>query len=308
MTTQFITPEEIAARSRVEPPYLHLPVRDTVFADRAVRLRSLAAGHAMAPYLEFVALVADAQHAELATRPAPPLPDAAALSRAHEHGMPPLAVASLHRDAGWRTSFRRIVAAVAARCAPTQAAVLAAIETLDDASLEVQADKLLGGTPFELDRAAAPLIGAALQVCWVDLVTRLPADSFVRLDVPGVCPCCGSRPVASIVRLAAEVSGYRYVACSLCAAQWHLVRVKCAHCDSTAGIHYQGIDGTPQVVKAECCDECGSYLKIMTMEKDPQVDPVADDLAAVALDLLMADTDKTACGVNLMLIHGDAAE
>jgi FdhE protein len=308
MTTQFITPEEIAARPRVEPPYLHLPTRDSVFADRAARLRGLAVGHALAPYLEFVALIADAQHAELATREAPALPDAAALARAREHGMPPLAVASLIRESGWRTSFRNIVAAVAARCAPAQAALLAALETLDDTTLEAQADKLLSSTPFELDRAAAPLIGAALQVYWVDMVTRLPVDSFVRLDVPGVCPCCGSRPVASIVRLAAEVSGYRYVVCSLCAAQWHLVRVKCGHCDSTAGIHYQGIEGTPQTVKAECCDECGSYLKIMTMEKDPLVDPVADDLAAVALDILMADTGKIAAGVNLMLIHGDAEE
>jgi FdhE protein len=308
MTTQFITPEEIASRSRVEPPYLQLPMRDSVFADRAARLRSLAAGHAMAPYLEFVALIADAQHAELATRLPPPLPDATSLERAREHGMPPLAVASLIRDAGWRTSFRNIVASVAARCAPAQAALLAGIAVLDDAAMETQADKLLSSTPFELDRAAAPLIGAALQVYWVDMVGRLPAAAFVRLDVPGVCPCCGSRPVASIVRLGAEVSGYRYVVCSLCAAEWHLVRVKCAHCDSTAGIHYQGIEGTPQTVKAECCDECGSYLKIVSMEKDPLVDPVADDLAAVALDILMADTSKIACGVNLMLIHGDAGE
>ena len=308
MKTPFITPEEIAARPRVEAAYLLLPARDSVFADRAARLRSLAAGHAMAPYLEFVALIADAQQAELAARPAPPPPAAAALDLAREHGMPPLAVASLARDAGWRASFRRIVAAVAGRCAPAQAALLGPIGALDDATLEAQADKLLANTPFELDRAAAPLVGAALQVHWVDLATRLPADAVVRLDVPGICPCCGSRPVASIVRLAPEVSGYRYVACSLCAAQWHLVRVKCAHCNSTAGIHYQGIEGTPQVARAECCDECGSYLKIVSMEKDPLADPVADDLAAVALDLLMADTGKTACGVNLMLIHGDAAE
>ena len=75
------------------------------------------------------------------------------------------------------------------------------------------------------------------------------------------------------------------------------------------GISYQAIDdGTPsekKAVKAEVCEECGTYLKICYMDRDPQVEPVADDLASLALDLLVADTGKRSSGINFMLIHGD---
>ena len=88
-----------------------------------------------------------------------------------------------------------------------------------------------------------------------------------------------------------------------------MVRIKCTNCESTKGISYQSIDdGTPaaeQVVRAECCDECGTYLKIVSMERDPGAEPTADDLATVALDLLVNDTGKESSGVNFMLIHGD---
>ncbi len=223
--------------------------------------------------------------------------------------MPPVAVGSAPRDPRWRGVFRRIVASVAAACEPAQAAPLAAIAALDDAALEAQADKLLSATTFGLDRAAAPLIGAALQVEWVDRVTSLAEDAYARVDVPGICPCCGSRPTAGLVRIGAEVTGYRYLVCSLCMAQWHLVRIKCAHCDSTKGIHYQALDtGAPPVVKAECCDECGMYVKLAYMDKDPHVDATADDLATLSLDLLVAETGKVAYGIDLMLVHGDAED
>jgi FdhE protein len=188
---------------------------------------------------------------------------------------------------------------------------IVALEGSHDELYEAQASKLLHGITFGLDIAAAPLIGAALQVYWVHLVAMLGDTSFARIDVPHVCPCCGSHPVASIVRVGAG-GGHRYLQCSLCAAEWHMVRIKCTHCESTKGIRYQSIENNQtsdqHAVKAECCDECGSYLKIMYMEQDSMVDPVADDLATIALDLLVAETGKSSSGVNFMLIHGDAGD
>jgi FdhE protein len=61
-------------------------------------------------------------------------------------------------------------------------------------------------------------------------------------------------------------------------------------------------------VKAECCDACGHYLKIFSMETAPEIEPVADDLASVALDLLVAETGKTPTGLNLMLLYGDPGD
>jgi FdhE protein len=44
------------------------------------------------------------------------------------------------------------------------------------------------------------------------------------------------------------------------------------------------------------------------MEKDPDLDPVADDLASIALDLLVSETGKTSAGINLMLLYGDPGD
>jgi FdhE protein len=59
-------------------------------------------------------------------------------------------------------------------------------------------------------------------------------------------------------------------------------------------------------LRAECCDDCGHYLKRVHMDKDAHTDPVADDLASVTLDLLVAETGAQRHGVNLMLLFGDA--
>ncbi len=66
-----------------------------------------------------------------------------------------------------------------------------------------------------------------------------------------------------------------------------MVRVKCTHCDSTSGIGYQQIEGQPDWAKAESCDECHTYRKIFYQSRQFDVEPFADDLATLALDLLM---------------------
>ena len=125
--------------------------------------------------------------------------------------------------------------------------------------------------------------------------------------MPGVCPCCGFLPVASIVRTVGEVSNLRYLHCALCNVEWNLVRVKCAACDSTAGISYRELQGEamkrPGTVRAEVCDGCKSYLKIVYQEKGG-VDPVADDLATLALDILVDEAGYARAGPNLLFVPG----
>ena len=58
-------------------------------------------------------------------------------------------------------------------------------------------------------------------------------------------------------------------------------------------------------VQAETCDECHHYLKIVHSDRDPFVDPVADDLASLTLDLLVSETGMVRHGVNLMLLFGE---
>jgi FdhE protein len=49
------------------------------------------------------------------------------------------------------------------------------------------------------------------------------------------------------------------------------------------------IEGQSDWAKAESCDECGTYRKIFYQSRQLEVEPFADDLATLALDLLMND-------------------
>ncbi|MBC7994237.1 MAG: formate dehydrogenase accessory protein FdhE, partial [Rhizobacter sp.] len=68
-TVRVMSPEEIAAKAGGETPFLHPPARGSVFAERAMRLRQLARGHAMEDFLNFMADLAQAQHDQLAHMP-----------------------------------------------------------------------------------------------------------------------------------------------------------------------------------------------------------------------------------------------
>jgi FdhE protein len=42
-------------------------------------------------------------------------------------------------------------------------------------------------------------------------------------------------------------------------------------------------------VQAETCDGCHSYAKILYQAKDMAVEPMADDLASLGLDMLVSE-------------------
>lgn len=323
-SVRVMTPEEIAARGGGETAFLHPPQRATLFAERAMRLRQLARGHAMGDYLQFMAELAQAQQARLADFPAVPLPDADALERAFGLGRPPLPAADWPRDPVWH-GVAKVIAAGLQRSAPPGAkAALEAIATASGEWLERQADCLLTGVMHGLDLATAPIVAAALQVYWTHMASALLARPnergapFGRTDDETACPCCGSRPTASITRSSGESLGQRYLHCSLCSMQWHMVRIKCPNCLSTKSLAYHSLDaaGSDQgddgggsraagaALQAETCDDCHGYLKIMHSDRDPFVEPVADDLASVTLDLLVSEAGYQRHGVNLMLLFG----
>ncbi len=309
MQQKLFTPEEIAAQAGSKIPFVHLPDRARVFGDRAARLRHLAQGHAMAGYLQFVADVADAQQALLDQMPPLRLPSPAAIAECNEHGMPPLNFQTHARDQQWCNGLRWMLRSLADRTSGRLNEVVVALEGSRDELYEAQASKLLAGITFGLDIAAAPLIGAGLQVYFTHLAAALGDNAITPIDVATICPCCGSRPTASVARVGGAEAGYRFLHCALCSTQWHMVRIKCTNCESTKGISYLALDdGTPadkKAVKAETCDECGTYLKICYMERDLGVEPVADDIASLSLDLLVSDTGKHSSGINFMLVHGD---
>jgi FdhE protein len=79
-------------------------------------------------------------------------------------------------------------------------------------------------------------------------------------------------------------------------------RATCTACDTDKEVALQELEGNKGAVRAETCDACQSYLKIVYQEKDPRVDPVADDLATLALDMLVDEAGYQRSGPNLLLI------
>jgi FdhE protein len=301
MTTTFLQPGQIEAAAG-SIPELRLPPAD-VFLMRARRLEQLAEAHVMGDYLRFVAQLARAQQERLDAGLAgePPTPER--LTQCREHGMPPLAPAGLARPA-WHDTARELARAVQTLLAPGGRIALQPVLDGDVAWLDEQAACLFDNDADRLDAAAAPIIGAALQVYWTHLARQLPVERVARPELPNLCPVCGSHPVSSVVRIGGAANGLRYLHCALCSAEWHVVRAKCSNCDNTRDIGYYHLEGSDRAVEAESCPECQTYLKIVHQDRNPQADPVADDLASLTLDLLMDETGHARSGVNWYLIHG----
>lgn len=303
---------EIEALDHNTIPRIQLPARDSVFATRAARLRQLAVDSPVADYLLLMARLVDAQQNALRGCNAPPASeDRIALAQAH--GMPPLQAVGWPRDPLWRDILRQLVDEVAGgQDVPAEALeVCSALRRAldgDTESLEDLAEAVLSEQHRGVDGAAAPFVMAALQVYWTDLASRFDEKQLPVASPFGVCPVCASLPVASVVRVGGQFEGYRYLCCSLCATQWHMVRVKCSHCEDVESVAYQAIEGRAPAIKAETCDRCHTYRKIFYQDKDLHVEPVADDLASLMLDVLVGEAGYSRASGNPLLWHGAEEE
>jgi FdhE protein len=170
--------------------------------------------------------------------------------------------------------------------------------------IEELADLILQGELEPVDPRIMPFVAAGLQVYWVRLSREPRGPDSGNLKIPGVCPVCGSAPNAGIVLGDGPEKGLRYLCCSLCSTQWHTVRLTCSNCEATSGMTYYVIEGSGGAVKAECCNTCGTYLKLLYLEKDGEMDPIADDLSTMTLDMLLDGEGVVRCGPNLMYHPG----
>jgi FdhE protein len=319
MAQRILEPGQIETLAQRSIPRVRVPDRELLFSRRASRLRHLARGAAMGDYLNFLAVLVDAQHQVLGGISARP-PDAAQIERCGEHRMPPIDASTGLHGPEWLDTLASLCATLASRTglSPGVSEILSKVREAPPAWVESQADALLDrGAAIGVDAATAPLIMAALQVRWVALAAHFAADQVNALDVPGVCPLCGSLPVASVVYAQSGYQGYRYLHCSLCATEWHLVRVLCSRCGASGkDIAYHSLEKASQgnrsggtldaAVRAETCEQCRGYRKILYQEKDPGVEPVADDVASVALDVLLGEQGYHRASGNPLLWQASA--
>ncbi|WP_127089285.1 formate dehydrogenase accessory protein FdhE [Aquabacter cavernae] len=285
-----------------QPPYARLPDPAAIFATRARRLTALAEGSDLKPYLLFLAGLARAQDAVLADLPPVEAPDEETLARAAEFAMPPLDRGRFTLDDAFDATLERLATAAQAIAKPEPAAAaLERVRSAGPAARDAMVRNVLADSlPME-SLAEHLYVTAALQVHFVRLAAGLEAKRLVRI-AEGACPCCGGPPMSSLVVDWPSAPGARYCACALCGTLWNHVRVRCVACGSTKGIGLQEIEGTSGTVKAETCDECGSYVKVLYEAKDANVDPFADDVASLGLDLLMRSGPYRRAAFNPFLL------
>jgi FdhE protein len=282
----------------MKAPFVKLPDPPAVFAQRAQRLRMLVAGGHLASYLEFLASISDAQCAILPELGEARLPAPEFIERARRFDMPPLDRNAVKSDAILHDTCRRLFASVVSFSKPEAAeAALTRTRHLKDDALDVMIASVLADSIPAEAVAEHVYVAAALQMHFARLAAQMDANALTPVGI-GLCPVCGGRPVASVVVGWYGAEGARYASCPLCSTLWNEVRVKCLACGSTKGVGYQEIDGQGGTIKAETCDECGSYLKVLYQHKDPALDPVADDVASLGLDQLLRESAYARAGLN----------
>lgn len=295
----------------MEAPHVVLPDAK-LFSKRATRLRELVVQvPSLDDFLAFMARLVQAQHQVLSEREPAWRPAADAFDQALKHGMPPLGFQALRRDVLWQQDLLALLDAVELHVGERQRPLLARLREMSADELDALADDVFEMRPGnEATRALLPLVAAALQVAWVRLAIGLSGvPARPTGEAKALCPCCGAAPVASVVHNERHRSGVRYLHCALCATEWHLERITCSACDTGGKLLYLTLDdeqGKPFLpVQAEACNECHSYLKVMQRELHGRAEPVADDLASLALDMLLAEQDEYArSGYNPLLVMG----
>jgi FdhE protein len=266
--------------SFAESDPVKLPDLATVFAKRAERLKALAAGHELAGFLRMIAEVIAAQHEALSGLPSGTLPASS--------GRAPLDPATLKRDESWRVALTHILERLDEASLPDAArAARATLAAMPVAELEALADRFLEGDVKTSEAAEMVFVAAALQVAWTRMAALLDAGGLDPAD-RGQCPACGSPPVAGMVLPGGTKFGHRHLHCSLCATSWRYVRTRCVHCGSTDKVSFRQLAGTAYL-KAECCEACQGYSKVFYVESVRALEPLADDLASLGLDVLVGE-------------------
>ena len=287
------------------PEPILLPDPAIRFARTAERLALLSKGHPMEGWLDFMAKLARAQH-RVATTLAPLIaPDEATVEQAVAARIPPISADGHRRDPAWRDGLALLLDSAAGEGLPTQAAAVAMeLRARSPASTEALADAFLRGVVDEKDAGSSFWIAAALQVYFTRLAGRLPTRALRLLEQRSLCPCCGSTSSASLVTGAGQNPGARYLYCSLCSTAWNYSRAVCVTCGGSRTLAIRGVEGDSGVVKAETCDECGTYSKMAYQAKDMQADPYADDLATLGLDVMVGEAGWARHAPNPLLLVG----
>ncbi|MCU0092424.1 formate dehydrogenase accessory protein FdhE [Pseudomonas koreensis] len=303
-----LEPGEIEAAAS-SPPFLHLPPHN-LFMLRAQRLERLTEGHPLADYLHLIAGLCRVQQQIFDDPPSTAPLDEQRLEVCRQHGMPPFAANTLIREDTWQLYLEALLQRYVA---PEQPAVVEAVTTLRIASpgqLRAWAVALVSGQYSLVPAALVPFLGAALQTAWSHWLLSAQNLQLTPGDSLSQCPACGSPAMAGVIRHRGKHNGLRYLVCSLCACEWHVVRVKCVYCEQSKGLEYLSLEDDRHAanqapLRAEVCPGCNSYLKLLYLENDGEGEALSADLGSLLLDMRLAQDGYQRLAPNLLLAPGD---
>ncbi|MFZ1873472.1 formate dehydrogenase accessory protein FdhE [Serratia sp. D1N4] len=309
MSIRIVPKEQLGAQreksttAETIPPLLFANLK-SLYTRRAERLRQLAVDHPLGDYLNFAASIAAAQNNACHDNPLV-LDLSAALIQGAASGKPPLDASVYPRSEHWHKLLASLIAELRPQAPEHVAPVLENLEKASAHELELMASALLNNEFAKVGSDKAPFIWAALSLYWTQMASQIPGKARAEYgEHRQFCPVCGSMPVSSMVHIG-TVNGLRYLHCNLCESEWHVVRVKCSNCEQTRDLNYWSLDSEQAAIKAESCGDCGTYLKLLYQEKDPQVEAVADDLASLVLDAKMEDEGFARSSINPFLFPGE---
>lgn len=276
----------------IEP--LLRPHLEGLYSGRAARLEALAADHPMADYLRFTAAIARAQQRLLEQLPLP----AKVNPQLELYDQAPLATAQLPRDPYWRCLLQGLLEQLHGDAPAPVQAVIEDLQNSSQERLEMLADALLSGRYEAVGSDRALFLWSALALYWTQLAARLPLHASTG-ENRQLCPVCAQAPSASVI-----LSGLRYLHCSLCESRWHMVRLKCSNCEQTDKLDYWSLDSKDATLKAESCGDCYSYLKVLYLDRNHELEAIADDLASLALDAELEREGFARSGPHPLLFPG----
>jgi len=275
-----------------------------LYSNRSKRLRSLAKAHAMQDYLLFAADIVDSQLSQLKKQPFQPEQKQELMI---DWKTLPLLKTAYHRNSYWLFALNAILDQLAAlpqyKTGPI-AKTIKRIRAWKDNTKEKKATQLLTGDFSAVGSDVAVFLWSALSLYWAQLSRAHQLIAHEDIGVKRhICPICGSEPVASVILTGINntAEGLRYLHCNLCESKWHYVRAICTNCENGGKIHYWTLDDKDSPIKTESCGDCQSHLKIFYQNKDTDLEPVADDLASLALDALMEEEGFPRSTINPFL-------
>lgn len=285
-------------------PTLLLPPPPDLFARRGERLRGLSQPHTLGPWLNHLAAVCEIQQSAL---------NALLTEQANGTGTKlslavPVEAATLGAvGVVYGMLLDKLAGAPVVQGNPAPAATP---EALSQEALAVAVERCLLLAHAQTDAAGRTLtdvlVAAAMQVVWT-AAARQADPAGMQPGNAEFCPVCASAAGGSIVLAGEGRGGLRYQQCCLCASRWNVVRAHCTLCEEGSTVHYLSLEGENAAIGAETCDHCHGYAKIFFQDKDRHVDPVADDLATLALDVLVGEEGFGRAAPNLFLCEGEAS-